>query len=203
MGGPLFGDNATLFPNDTKALDAKLDKWVADAQAKAQRYQAIQAETAKLVITETSRDRLVTVTVDANGTVTELRLSDKVRELPAARTAETVLATIRRANSRIPARVAELMRAAAAEDPATVEKVVAGYRTRFPEMPPEPDTADITEIPVGYGEDQTAAPPQPASQPATPRAPQLVPQPVRRARPAPARPRPDDAEWEQPPIEWE
>jgi DNA-binding protein YbaB len=121
-------------------MNAKLDAWVTAAREKAQRYRSVQADTSQVSITETSKDGLVTVTVDANGTMTDLRLTDRVRELSGQQVAAAVLATVRRANAKIPERIAEILRDRAADDRATIDAVLANYRSRFPE--PEPDADD-------------------------------------------------------------
>jgi DNA-binding protein YbaB len=184
MSGPIFG-------GDAKTVNARLDDWVAAARAKAERYQDVAARTRAVSVTETSRDGLVTVSVDANGTVTDLTLTDRVRDLSGQQVATAVLRTIQRANARIPDRIAELMRAAVGDDPATIDAVLANYRARFPEPEPEPAAPEIaTELRIGQDE-------QPDEQPAEP--PAAPPEPAPRPRPEPPRDDNDD-DWEGPTI---
>jgi DNA-binding protein YbaB len=104
----------------------------ADAVAEhARRYEEMKAGLAKVSVTESSPDDAVTVTVDANGLVTDLRVEgqDEI--------AASVLATMRRAQSRLPARAAAVIQSVE-DDPAAVEEALAGYRERFPEPAPLP-----------------------------------------------------------------
>jgi DNA-binding protein YbaB len=176
LTGPISGD-------DEAAVNAKLDAWVTAAREKAQRYRSVQADTSQVSITETSKDGLVTVTVDANGTMTDLRLTDGVRELSGQQVAAAVLATVRRANAKIPERIAEILRDRAADDRATIDAVLANYRSRFPE--PEPDAPPDADCAQDM---DTGRPSEPAPRPA----------PRPRPRPRPADDGDDD--WEGPTI---
>ncbi|MEU5692462.1 YbaB/EbfC family nucleoid-associated protein [Actinosynnema sp. NPDC020468] len=114
-----------------------VDRWVARARAKAERYQALKARTGEVVVTEASRDGLVTVTVDSTGNLTDLRITDRVRELSGAEVAAAVLAQVRRAQAKLPEKVRQVMDATIADDPATIATVVGAFTERFPEPPPE------------------------------------------------------------------
>jgi DNA-binding protein YbaB len=46
------------------ATAARVDQWVAQAKTKAQRYQAVQAAVGQVSVTESSKDGMVTMTVD-------------------------------------------------------------------------------------------------------------------------------------------
>jgi DNA-binding protein YbaB len=115
----------------------RLDRWVADAKAKAERYQAMQAQAGQVSVTESSKDGMVTVTVDSAGNLTDLRITDRVRDLGGAQVAAAVLSTLRKAQSRLPDRLAEVMAATIGDDQRTVDTIVENYRAKFPE--PEPD----------------------------------------------------------------
>jgi DNA-binding protein YbaB len=170
MTGPNFGDNN--IGDNAAAVNARLDQWVADAKAKAQRYQEMQAEVSRVSATESSPDGVVAVTVDANGALTDLRITDRVRELSGAQVAAAVLATIKRAQSRLPDRVAEVMQSTVGDDQAAVDIVLANYRGRFPEAeePEQPRGSD--EYRLGrLAEDDSTPPPRP-------------PRPAPRRRPA-------------------
>lgn len=190
--------NSPIFGGDAKSVNAQLDKMVAATRAKAERYRAIAEQTQALNVTDTSRDGLVTVTVDANGTVTDLKLTDRVRELSGQQVAAAVLDTIRRANAKIPGRIAELMQANAGDDTATVQAVVANYQARFPEPPPEPTGPGVTdEMRLGQSEDSGSAP---SGWPQPPRSAPPAPQPAHRPRPRPAPDEDDDGGWADPTI---
>ncbi|WP_033401361.1 YbaB/EbfC family nucleoid-associated protein [Actinokineospora enzanensis] len=139
MSQPSFGA-------DGFRTEQELRRWSADVAAKAERYQEMQTEVAGVAVTESSRDDVVSVTVDATGTVTDLRISDRSRELPGAELADLVLATMRRAQARITDRVAEVMQRTVGDDPGTVAAVVDSYRRRFPEPEPEPERPNAVTV---------------------------------------------------------
>ncbi|MYW89462.1 YbaB/EbfC family nucleoid-associated protein [Amycolatopsis rubida] len=72
---------------------ARIDQMVAQAKAKAERYQAMQAAAGQVSVTETGEDGLVAVTVDSAGNLTDLRISDRVRELSGDRIAAAATLT--------------------------------------------------------------------------------------------------------------
>ncbi|WP_409463383.1 YbaB/EbfC family nucleoid-associated protein [Amycolatopsis sp. GA6-003] len=148
---------------------ARIDQMVAQAKAKAERYQAMQAAAGRVSVTETGKDGLVTVTVDSAGNVTDLRVSDRIRELSGDRIAAAVLGTLRRAQSRLPERLGEVMAATIGDDPATVDTIVGNYRAKFPEPEPDgPESADPgNQVRLGALEEEAGAPePRPARRPA-------------------------------------
>jgi DNA-binding protein YbaB len=144
MGDPLFGSSGDV--------TARLDQWTAAAHAKAERYQAMQAQAGLVSVTESSSDGLVTVTVDSVGNVTDLRLTDQVKEMSGAQVAAAVLATLRKAQSRLPERLAEVMAETIGDDPRTAEAIVDKYRSRFPEPEPEEPPAPQGKRPDATGE---------------------------------------------------
>lgn len=150
---------------DGGEVNARLDRWAAEAKAKAERYQAMRVQAQQVSVTESSKDGLVTVTVDSGGNVTDLRITDRVRELSGAQVAASVLAAMRKAQSRLPERLGEVMAATIGEDQHTVETIVGNYRSRFPEPEPEEQApaSNSTEMRIGQvdddGEDGAQPPP--------------------------------------------
>jgi DNA-binding protein YbaB len=150
----------------------RLDAWVAEAKAKAQRYQAMREQAQQVSVTESSKDGLVTVTVDSGGNVTDLRITDRVRELSGAQVAASVLAAMRKAQSRLPERLGDVMATTIGDDQATVQTIVGNYRSRFPEPEPEDQApaSNSTELRIGAvdeDEDSGVSPP-PAPPPRRP-----------------------------------
>ncbi|WP_116201348.1 YbaB/EbfC family nucleoid-associated protein [Amycolatopsis circi] len=148
---------------------ARIDRMVAEAKAKAERYQAMQTAAGQVSVTETGKDGLVTVTVDSSGNVTDLRVSDQIRELSGDRIAAAVLGVLRRAQARLPERLGEVMAATIGDDQATVDTIVGNYRARFPEPEPdEPESPDPgNQVKLGALEEEAEAPkPRPARRPA-------------------------------------
>lgn len=157
--------------------DAALDQWVADAEAKAEKYKALSVGMALVAVTETSPDGLITVTVNSTGLLTELRISERATGMPGPRTAAAVMATMRRAQSRVVDRVAEVMRTTIGDDTTMVDAVLADYRGKFaaPVTPARPEAVQEMRV-------DGPPPPRPA--------------PVRREpAPRPVGRRPDDG-WD-------
>ncbi|HEX8870777.1 MAG TPA: YbaB/EbfC family nucleoid-associated protein, partial [Lentzea sp.] len=98
-------------------------------------YQEMRAQAGHVSVTESSKDGMVTVTIDSSGNVTDLRITDRVRELSGAEVAAEVLLTMRRAQSKLPEKLAEVMAATIGDDPGTAEVIVGNYRAKFPEPP--------------------------------------------------------------------
>jgi DNA-binding protein YbaB len=159
----------------------RMDDWAAGFAAKAERYQAAQAETERLRLTATSGDGAVAVTVGADGTVTDLTFSNKVKSFPLEELSRQILTTMRRAQSGIAERVAGVMAEQLGdEDRETRTALLDSLRGRFsdPEDPDGPPPAEPPTPPV---------PPSPAGGAGIPPAP-AAPQ----ASPPPRRPGPGD-----------
>jgi DNA-binding protein YbaB len=157
------------FGGDGYQTEQELRRWAADVEAKAARYQSMSAQVAEVAVTESSPDDVVRVTVGASGLVTDLRISDRGREMSGAELSALVLTTMRRAQSRITDQVADVMQRTVGDDPATVASVVDSYRQRFPE--PEPEPAPVNgddELRLGEISDE-APPPPPDRRPRRPR----------------------------------
>ncbi|KJK42684.1 hypothetical protein UK23_36120 [Lentzea aerocolonigenes] len=127
-------------PNGNLSSSAGVDQWVAQARAKAERYQEMRAQAGQLSVTESSKDGLVTVSIDSSGNVTDLRITDRVRELSGAEVAAEVLLTMRRAQAKLPEKLAEVMATTIGDDPGTAETIVGNYRAKFPEPPSDEPT---------------------------------------------------------------
>ncbi|MDQ7807038.1 YbaB/EbfC family nucleoid-associated protein [Amycolatopsis sp. A133] len=156
----------------------RMDDWAAGFAAKAQRYQAAQEQTERLRLTATSSDGAVSVTVGADGTVTDLTFSNKVKSFPLDELSRQILTTMRRAQSGIADRVAGVMAEQLGdEDRETRGALLDSLRGRFPD-PDEPD--EQPPAPPG------PVPPSPAggaAVPPAPSAPQASPPPRRPATP--------------------
>jgi|SRR5438067_1381717 len=148
---------------------AQVDQWVAQAKAKAERYQAMQAAVGQVAVTESSKDGLVTVTVDSAGNVTDLRITDRVREMSGSQVSSAVLTTLRRAQAKLPERLGEVMADTIGDDTQTMDTIVGNYRAKFPE--PEPDEESEPEKVQRIGAIEEDAPKPP---------PRAKPQPKRR-----------------------
>ncbi|MGW4398489.1 YbaB/EbfC family nucleoid-associated protein [Amycolatopsis nivea] len=146
---------------------ARVDQMVAEAKQKAQRYQAMQAAVGQVSVTETGKDGLVTVTVDSAGNVTDLRITDQVRECSGAQAAAAVLTTLRRAQARLPDRLGEVMAETIGDDRQTMDTIVGNYRAKFPEPEPEePGPGEDRNVrDLGGIEEESAPKPPPVRRP--------------------------------------
>ncbi|MET8851856.1 YbaB/EbfC family nucleoid-associated protein [Amycolatopsis sp. NPDC004625] len=154
----------------------RMDDWAAGFAAKAQRYQTAQEQTERLRLTATSSDGAVSVTVGADGTVTDLTFSNKVKSFPLDELSRQILATMRRAQAGIADKVAGVMAEQLGdEDRETRGALLDNLRGRFPN-PDEPD-----EQPPAP---PTPPPPAPSGGAATPPPAPGAPQPPRRSAPS-------------------
>ncbi|HUR52556.1 MAG TPA: YbaB/EbfC family nucleoid-associated protein [Gemmataceae bacterium] len=164
---------------DPEETIRRMDDWAAGFAAKAERYQAAQEQTEQLRLTATSSDGAVSVTVGADGTVTDLTFSNKVRSFPLEELSRQILGTMRRAQAGIADRVAGVMAENLGdEDRETRGALLDSLRGRFPD-PDEPGE----EPPPAATPPPPPVPPPPAggaAVPPAPAAPQASPPPRRR-----------------------
>jgi len=128
-------------PAANGSASAGIDAWVAQAKAKAERYQEMRVQAQSISVTEVEGP--VTVSIDSGGNVTDLRIKDH-DEL-----ARAVLLTMRRAQARLPEKLAEVMAETIGDDKQTVDTVVGTYRARFP----EPQTEEALRPPKSDDDD--------------------------------------------------
>lgn len=131
------------------ATDAALDSWVADAEAMAVRYQQLSTDVEKVSVSETTPDGLISVTVNSAGLVTDLRITERATGMPGPKIAAGVLWAMRRAQSRIAAQVAEVMRSTLGQDTGMVDAVLNRYQTTFPAPPEQVRPAAVEEVRIG------------------------------------------------------
>ncbi|RKT84497.1 Conserved DNA-binding protein YbaB [Saccharopolyspora antimicrobica] len=150
---------------DPDEAERRIQEWAKGFEEKAQRYQAVQAETEQLRLTATSDGGHIKVTVRADGSVTDLEFTDKVRSLPPRELASQILSTMHRAQADIANRVGETMAAHLGdEDLQTRTMMLDNLRERFPEEPEdesaEPEVSSKWDAPAD--EEPTPSPPPPA-----------------------------------------
>ena len=158
-------------PVDTRMIHA-LEEQLAPGNAAsiAERYQAAQEQTERLRLTATSGDGAVSVTVGADGTVTDLTFSNKVKSFALEELSRQILTTMRRAQAQIADRVAGVMAEQLGdEDRDTRSALLDSLRGRFPEqddpgaappappVPPPPPVPPTPPTPAGGA----AQPPRP------------------------------------------
>lgn len=156
---------------DPDEAERRIQQWAQGFADKAQRYQEVQAQTEQLRLSASSPDGRIKVTVRADGSVTDLEFTDKVRSMPPNELAAQILSTMHRAQADIAGKVGETMAATLGdEDQQTRSMMLDNLRERFPEQP-EDDVAEETSSKWdGPAEDdETPAPPAPPAQPRRPR----------------------------------
>ncbi len=168
MGDPLPGSGAEMA--------ARIDQMTAAAKAKAERYGAMRALAGQVSVSESSKDGVVTVTVDSAGNLTDLRITDRVREMSGAEVAAAVLFTLRTAQSRLPDKLAAVMAETIGDDQQTADVIVNNYRAKFPE-PADPDEDETRDEARDDGErlGEAAEPEEPAEPDTPPPAPKREP----------------------------
>ena len=116
---------------DFEAAERMIDDWQADLDARAARAKELSARLSRLSARARSDDRLVTVTVGASGDLVGLELDERTRQRPAAETARTILRTLRVAQARLTAAVADATAETVGADSATGRAVIASYTGRL------------------------------------------------------------------------
>ncbi|TDV48708.1 YbaB/EbfC DNA-binding family protein [Actinophytocola oryzae] len=146
-----------------------LDNWEHDAVEKAAKFQDMADRVAEVAITESVADGAVSATVGNNGLPTDIAMTDRVREMSPDEIAANVMAAIRKAQSRYPQRLAEIMAETVGDDPAGAH-IVAEAERNFP-PPPEDDeepSARLGEVETDDEAPQPTPPPPRRTRPSTP-----------------------------------
>jgi DNA-binding protein YbaB len=126
--------------SDPDEAQRRIEQWAQGFADKAQRYQAMREQTEQIRLTAASQDGRIRVTVRADGSVTDLELTDKIRSMPPAELSAQILATMRKAQADIATRVGETMAEHLGdEDLQTRSVMLDNLRERFPEQVDEPE----------------------------------------------------------------
>lgn len=117
---------------DLDTAQQRVDAWQSSFTQRAERAAALSRRLAELTATAHSVDRLVEITVDGSGTMTDLRLDERTRQQSATRTAQQILTTTRAAHAELLRQVrAATVDALGADDPAG-QRIIDGYARRLP-----------------------------------------------------------------------
>ncbi|MDT7597326.1 MAG: hypothetical protein QOJ06_2872 [Pseudonocardiales bacterium] len=130
-----------MYDTDPDEMERRLSQWTQEFAAKAKQFHAMRTQVERVAVTESSRDGAVRVTVDSRGMLTDLALTDRIRDMSPPELAVQVMACLRRAQQQLAPLVQDAMQATVGGDEPVVEKVVSGYRERFGEdlsMAPDP-----------------------------------------------------------------
>ncbi len=170
-----------IFRRDPDLIEQQVDEWAGQIQRKAERFAGMRERVEEIRVTESSADGSVRVTVASNGVPTELTVIDVARGLSPAKISSELMACLRRAQSRLPGRIQEIMLATVPGENAIVDQVVGSLAAQFPPQSEEPARREHVGG-LRFGPEEADEPPAAPPPPAPPR----------------RRPRDDDDdEWEQ------
>lgn len=129
------------FGGDPEETRRQLDEMVKQATERAEQFENVRHQVEAATVTETAGNGAVRATVASSGALTELRLGDQAREMSLVELADQVRRCIQRAQARIGDRVQQIVQDTVTEDSETARNVVASFRDRFPEPPPDEASA--------------------------------------------------------------
>lgn len=142
-----------------------IDDWERNAVEKAARFKELAEQVEQVTITESIADGAVQVTVDHNGLLTDIALTDGVRWMEPSEIAANIMTAIRRAQSRYPARLAEILADTVGEDDPAARHILARAEESFPAADPDEALAEPTE-PMVFDDVETQRAPRPRPSPA-------------------------------------
>lgn len=149
-----------------------IDDWERNATEKAARFQRMAERVEQVSITESVANGAVRVTVGHNGLPTDIAMTDGVRSMEPQQIAANVMAAIRKAQSRYPERLAEILADTVGEDDPAAQHILAKAHESFPPAPEEePSRHAERMLFVDVEEDDELPPPRPAQPPRANRGP--------------------------------
>lgn len=117
--------------------DAMMRQWNEQIQAKLKQADEMKQVANAVKVTQRSSDGSVSVTVDQNGIVSALDLTDAALRKQPAQLSSEILGAMRTAQAQIASRMQEVMAPIIGGDSETMGALLGGYQERFPEPPPE------------------------------------------------------------------
>ncbi|MEU8901209.1 YbaB/EbfC family nucleoid-associated protein [Nocardia sp. NPDC048505] len=146
--------------NDPMQAAEDMGRWAEELERKAQQYQDLHTRMTGVSITETSPDKRVSVTVDANGITTDITLGAASKGMNPSALAAELMACTRRAQARLRTQVADLVHDTVGTDPAG-EAIIGQYANRLPplDLPTTPEPQTYQPEPATY----TPPPPEPGA----------------------------------------
>lgn len=121
------------------------EQWASDWEARAREQlfnaQEMAARVSDLKATAENRDRTVSVTVEANGVPTTIKLSEAVSGWHPDRISTEILATMAKAQAKLTVAVTQVAEETVGADSETGRAVLSTYHNRFP-APPDDEPND-------------------------------------------------------------
>ncbi|SCF06891.1 hypothetical protein GA0070607_5141 [Micromonospora coriariae] len=127
---------------DEAALDAarrRLDEWESSLAERAARATTLSERLQALTGVATSCDRMIEVTVDSSGLLTDLRLDERIRQRSAAHTARQIMETTRAAHADLLKRLTETTTEALGNNDPTGRALIDSYQRRLGSDESAPD----------------------------------------------------------------
>lgn len=148
-----------------------IDNWEQDVAEKARRFEAMSERVEQISITESVANGAVSATVGHNGIPTDVAMTDGVRDMTPQEIAANVMAAIRKAQSRYPERLAEILADTVGTDDPAAQHILVTAEANFPAPEtgetPSPDEAPMRFSDVEEEEPGSAKPARPPRRPAT------------------------------------
>jgi DNA-binding protein YbaB len=143
-----------MLGQDPTEAGERFEQLAQDLERKSQRYQQLHQRLGTTTVSERSRNGEVTVTVDANGVLTHLELSERTRGMEPAAVSGHIMGCVRRAQARLREQVTELVYDTVGDD-APGNNLVRQYEERFPD-PLDDDARPDRELSIGELADDAA-----------------------------------------------
>lgn len=142
--------------------------WEERAAEKAEKFGQMQQQIEQIVVTESSRDGAIQVTVNSSGMLQSLQLEESAGSRPMAKLGAEIMRTVQLAQSKVPELVQQAVNdTVGMADPAAAH-MVSESRRFFPEPPEDEEepsrTSGLQEMDVPM-EDDYEPPPKPPQQP--------------------------------------
>lgn len=114
-----------------------LDEWKQKAAKQLEQSQAMVARMEQITAKATSADGKITVSVDAQGIVTDLKLRDDVKGDNATKTAAAIMSTMAKARNELGRTASQVVKDTVGHESETGKAIMAGFRRRLrkPETP--------------------------------------------------------------------
>jgi DNA-binding protein YbaB len=149
------------------ATERMVDDWQRDANQKAERFQQMAERVEQVSITESVAGGAVSVTVGHDGLPTDVSMTERVRQMSPDEIAANVMAAMRKAQSRYPDKLAEIVADTVGEDDPASRHILAKAHETFPppeESDEEPDEDERLRFSDDDAEDTSGQ--QPSRRPA-------------------------------------
>lgn len=120
-----------MLGNDPDQMQRRVGEWEHGFTGTATRFHAMRTEVERIRVSESGAGGAVQVTLDAQGALTDIALTDKIRNMPPRELAAQVMACVRRAQQQLPSRIRQAMEATVGDQQRLIDQVVGVYRERF------------------------------------------------------------------------